>query len=151
MNHIPATLPRERADAMQCGEPPSAKPSRTPAKPRLRQKRGALLVIPSAREAEGRRLLEFRAALIEHVGGRPSAAQLAVIDRLVMLQRHLTHYDRRGLGPDFSDIGTRRYLAWSNSFIRTLQTLGLQPAAAAPAGPTLSDYLAAKGTTPDDR
>lgn len=91
------------------------------------RKKGKLLVLPSAATAEGKRLREFHAGLIAHVGGSPSFTQLVLIDRCTMLQQHLTAFDRRaaaegGLG----DLAGRQYLAWQNTLTRTLVQLGLQ-------------------------
>ena len=121
------------------------------AKPRSwRAQRAALLVLPTARTAEGRRLREFRQGLIDHLGGRPSAVQMTLIDRATVLMHHLAHLDRRAeIEGGLSEHATRVFLAWQNTLTRTLQAIGLRPAAA-PAGPSLSDYIATKGPT-DDR
>ena len=109
--------------------PPKAAPHRirTVSKPKLRAPRGSLLVLPSARLAEGRRLREFRAELTAHVGGAPTATQRALIDRATVLQYHLTGLDRKTIeSGDLSDHASRQYLAWSNTLTRTLRALGLE-------------------------
>ena len=118
--------------------PPKAAPHRirTASKPKPRAPRGSLLVLPSARLAEGRRLREFRAELTAHVGGAPTATQRALIDRATVLQHHLTTLDRKmAEAEDLSDHASRRYLAWSNTLARTLVRLGLEAARPPPQTP----------------
>lgn len=119
-------------------------------RPRVRRqrapqpRRGQLLVLPSARTGEGKRLREFRAGLIAHVGGAPSATALALIDRATMLQHHLTTFDRKAaVEGGLSDHARRQYLAFDGSLRRALAQLGLQ--AAPPSRPSLRDYLDGKG------
>lgn len=86
----------------------------------------------------------FRAVvrqLVQHVGGRPSAAQELLIGRLAMLAVHLAHQDERALRDHgMSAHATREYLAWHASFARGLRLLGFAPAAARP--PTLAELFA---------
>ena len=77
-----------------------------------------------------------RAALIAHVGGKPSVEQQTLIERACQLQIRIAMMDR-----DFADghvqteHDSRTYLAWSNSLTRTLRALGLEPASARPLTP----------------
>ena len=117
------TVPASRLEPLKTVAPASAIPNKK--KPH-RDKRGNLLVLPSGRMAEGRRLREFRADLIAHCGGRPSAVQQTLIDRATVLQHQLTTYDRRAKADGgLSDHATRVYLAWQNTLTRTLLAIGL--------------------------
>ena len=59
---------------------------------------------------------ETRAALVAHVGGKPSAVQAAMIERACQLTLRIVAMDRK-----FAETGaqtdhdSRTYLAWSNS------------------------------------
>ncbi len=104
------------------------------AKPRSwRAQRAALLVLPTARTAEGRRLREFRQGLIDHLGGQPNTVQLTLVDRATVLMHHLNHLDRRAeIEGGLSEHSTRVFLAWQNTLTRTLQAIGLHPAPPSP-------------------
>ena len=107
-----------------------------------RARRGQLLVLPSARTGEGRRLREFRADLVAHVGGTPSATQRALIDRATVLQWHLTQMDAEALaGGVMSGHRRREYLAWDGALRRALVALGLKGAASG--APSKSEILRA--------
>ncbi len=72
-----------------------------------------------------------REELTRHVGGKPSATQKALIDRAAMLAMHLARMDTRAVQEGgFTDHASREYLAWSNSFTRTMAALGMQAASA---------------------
>ena len=74
------------------------------------------MVMPSGRTAEGRRLREFRAALVAHVGGKPGAVRQILIDRSTVLQAHLTKLDRRAEAEgSLSEHAMREYIAWQNT------------------------------------
>ena len=103
------------------------------------------------RRREARIVATTKKALIEHVGGNPTPPQMLLIEQCSILILRLRLLDRRNGRGELSEKSAREYLCWNNALARTLQTLGLQPAAAAPAGPTLADYLSAKGTPPDAR
>jgi hypothetical protein len=93
------------------------------------------------RSADAVLLRRTRAAMIKHVGGRPSATQRALIERAAMLTLHLARMDTRAMeAGDMSDHASRQYLAWSNTLTRTLAHLGL--AAAPPAKQTHAEWLA---------
>ena len=92
-----------------------------------------MLVLPTARTAEGRRLREFRQGLIDHLGGQPNTVQLTLVDRATVLMHHLNHLDRRAeIEGGLSEHSTRVFLAWQNTLTRTLQAIGLHPAPPSP-------------------
>jgi hypothetical protein len=109
--------------------------------------RTATLAKLDQRTKEARLMRCTRAALIAHVGGKPSVVQQTLIERACQLQIRIAMMDR-----DFADGGvltehdSRTYLAWSNSLTRTLRELGLKGAVDKP--PSLQDYLAARSATP---
>lgn len=76
---------------------------------------------------------KLRADLVEHVGGKPSATQRALIDRAAWLSLHVLQMDARFSEREGSpsERDGRQYLAWSNSLARTLVAIGIKPAAAA--------------------
>src|SRR5262249_53348357 len=96
------------------------------------------------RTKEARLMHETRTRLIRHLGGKPSAVQLALVDRAARLTLHVALFDGRTLetGGALSERDTRSYLAYSNSLSRVLRQLGLEGSAAK--GITATEYLAAK-------
>ena len=95
------------------------------------------------RTKEARLMRETRAALVAHVGGKPSAVQSAMIERACQLTLRIVAMDRKFAETgEQTDHDSRTYLAWSNSLTRTLRQLGLKGAATEP--PSLADYLAAR-------
>ena len=92
------------------------------------------------RTHEGRLFASFQDAMIRHLGGNPSAPQLAIIERATWLRLRLATLDGKVASGSFSELDSRTYLAWSNSLTRTLAQLGLTPTAGAQ--PTLSEVLA---------
>jgi hypothetical protein len=101
--------------------------------------------VPSkdGRSADAVLLRRTKAALVAHVGGKPSATQRALIDRAANLTLHVARMDARAMEQgELSDHTSRQYLAWSNSLARTLALLGMDAAKAS--APSLRDYLAAK-------
>ena len=93
-----------------------------------------------AHSREGRLFIALRAELVSHVGGKPNAAQRALINRVAMLQTHLARMDERMFrAGELSDHAARQYLAWANAASRMLQALGLAPPAER--APSLSDFL----------
>lgn len=98
------------------------------------------LAVLDGRTKEARLLRDFRAELVAHVGGRPSATQAALIGQAAMLQLRIALMDRASIGEAVpSEKQGREYLAWCNSLQRLLRQLGKGVAAAAP---TLADHLA---------
>lgn len=87
------------------------------------------------RTKEARLMQAMRTALAEHVGGTPSAPQIALIERAAQLSLRVAMMDRK-----FAETGvqtehdTRTYLAWSGHLARVMRVLG-PPAAARPLTP----------------
>ena len=103
------------------------------------------------RRREAKIVSSTKKALIEHIGGHPSAPQMILIDQCAILTLRLRLLDRRNGRGELSEKAAREYLCWNNALARTLSLLGLQPTAAAAAPPSLADYISAKGTPTDDR
>lgn len=93
------------------------------------------------RTREARLLATIRRDLTAHVGGKPSTIQRALIERAAMLTLHLALIDERSLseGGRMSDHDSRQYLAWSNTYARTIARLGMT--GTKPTALSLSDYL----------
>jgi len=95
------------------------------------------------RTAEARFLRDVRAELAQHVGGKPSATQRAMIDRASWLRLHIRLMDNKTAeGRALTEHDSRTYLAWVNSLRLMMEALG--PAMPLPdAKPaTLKDLLA---------
>jgi hypothetical protein len=107
--------------------------------------RPAMLGKLDRRTWQGRLLRDVRLELAEHVGGHPSAAQLALIEQVAQIRLRLAMFDRKHAERGrMSAHDGRTYLAWANSYSRMLLALGLerhQPAAAAKP-PSLAEILA---------
>lgn len=88
------------------------------------------------RTFEAREFEQFRADLVEHVGGAPNVTQRALIERAAWMRLQIVMMDTKlGCG-DFTEQDSRVYLAWVNSLGRLLARLGLEPPASAkPADP----------------
>jgi hypothetical protein len=96
----------------------------------------------NGRSREAQLYRAFRQELIRHVGGNPSPAQNALINRLAMMQLHLARLDERIFKEGgLSEHSSRQYLAWSNAVTRGLARLGLE--GAKERTPTPADHLAA--------
>jgi hypothetical protein len=100
--------------------------------------RGAL----NGNSREAKFIQAYEALLIEHVGGRPTIVQRALITRAARLACHLEIWDQRTIpeGGAFTATGHNHYLAWSNALTRTLARLGIDGAAAR--SPTLAEAMA---------
>jgi len=97
------------------------------------------------RTREARLMRDFRARLVEHVGGKPSATQSALIDRATWLALHVAQLDQRTAdNRAMSEHDARTYLAWSNSLTRTLRELGMEGASSPGPAPSLRTYLASQ-------
>ena len=104
--------------------------------------RPTVLAKRDQRTREARLLREARAELTAHVGGNPSATQRALIDQAAQLRLRLACMDRKfAESGTFTEHDSRTYLAWSNSYTRTLLRLGVTGAAERPL--SLADALAA--------
>jgi hypothetical protein len=95
------------------------------------------------RTFEARLHRKFRTELIAHVGGAPSIAQAAIIERAAWVQLRLAMMDSKVATGDFTEQDSHVYLSWANTLGRLLSRLGLEPAAAK--APTLADLF------PNDR
>lgn len=103
--------------------------------------RTATLSKLDGRTRESRLMRGTRAALIAHLGGRPSVVQQTLIERACQLQIRLAMMDRAFAASGVqSDHDSRCYLAWSNSLTRTMRELGVHGAAERPG--TLADLVA---------
>jgi hypothetical protein len=101
------------------------------------------LAIPNARCREGKALRTRRAELVAHCGGAPSAVQMTLIDRIIMLTWQSMQVDRlsaSATGQQAIDL-LERADKLANTLGRALSRLGLE--AQAPAEPSLRDTLAA--------
>ena len=90
------------------------------------------------RTREAALMRDTRARLIAHVGGSPSAVELALIERAAQLTLKVAQLDAKLDANAMSDHDHRHYLAWSNSLTRTLEKLGMK--GAAERSPSFSDY-----------
>lgn len=85
----------------------------------------------------------FRADLVRHLGGKPSAVQLVLIEMAIQLRLRIfsmdTTFMERG---DQSAHDTRTYLSWNNSLTRLLRQLGFR--GTAERAPDLGAYLAGR-------
>ena len=92
----------------------------------------------------GRAMDAFRTTMLAALGPKPTSAQLAMIEQAVQLKTRLIAMD-----VTFADTGgqsihdSRVYLAWSNSYVRLLDRLGLDMATVAEPQPSLAAALAA--------
>lgn len=83
------------------------------------------------RSAEARFLRDVRTELTAHVGGKPSATQRALIERMAWLRLHMRLMDNRTAeGRELTELDSRTYLAWVNSL--RLLTADLGPAVPLP-------------------
>jgi hypothetical protein len=107
--------------------------------------RSAQLAKPKRRTRESRFLLQVRADLVAHLGGKPSVAQALMIDRICMTLLRIELMDRDALMSATPGVITERqsrdYLAWVNTAGRLLRSLGLEGVQESGG---LSDYLAAR-------
>lgn len=94
------------------------------------------------RRREARLMRDAVTALTRHVGGAPSEVQRALIHRAAVLALRLALMDAKTADGIMPERDTREYLAWNNSYVRTLRQLGLK--GAAQKGPDLASYLASK-------
>jgi hypothetical protein len=101
------------------------------------------------RTREGKLMQETRAELVRHLGGAPTVAQRALIERAVWMTLHLAVMDRRTAekGGQMTEHDSVRYLAWTNTLTRTIRAIGLR-GEGNPQRPSLSDHLAARATAP---
>lgn len=84
------------------------------------------LQIIDGRRAESKLLASVKKDLTAHLGGKPSAVQRMLIDRIaaLSLRCHLMERESAQSG-EMSERNGRSYLAWSNSLTRALRQIGL--------------------------
>ncbi len=93
------------------------------------------------RSREARMIRDTRAALLDHLGNRPSATQRMLIDRAALLTLQVSLMDMKHASGGLTEHDGRQYLAWVNTLGRLLRHLGLE--GAPPRLPTLQEYIAA--------
>ncbi len=77
------------------------------------------------RSADGRFLRRVRAELAQHVGGKPSATQYALIDRIAWLRLRIAAMDgNTALAKPMTEHDSRTYLAWVGTLDRLMRGLG---------------------------
>lgn len=90
------------------------------------------------RSSEARLMRKVRTSLVAHVGGKPSATQAMLIERIVNLSLRVATMDRKFTASGaITEHDTAQYLAWSNSLSRALRELGMK--GPAPKAPTLEE------------
>lgn len=95
------------------------------------------------RSADGRFLRRVRAELALHCGGKPSATQHALIDRIAWLRLRIAAMDARtAASTQLTEHDSRTYLAWVGAMSRLMRELGPAVPTAADKPPSLKDYLA---------
>lgn len=96
------------------------------------------------RRKEARLMRAVRDELLRHIGRAPSVVERRLIDRAAVLALRLAIMDARAPNGRLSEKDAREYLAWSNSYVRTLRELGVK----SPREPekTVDELLAAART-----
>lgn len=100
--------------------------------------REAAIARPAARTKEARYLNAVRDQLTVHVGGKPTAVQKFMIERIAMTMLRIELMDTRALKDrDIGERQARDYLAWNNTVSRMLFRLGAKEM---PDAPSLHGY-----------
>jgi hypothetical protein len=83
---------------------------------------------PDARTLEGKLFKRTREELTDHCGGKPNAVQRALIDRACHIRLRLACMDRKfgKPGGSMTEIDSRTYLAWCNTYGRLVSRLGVK-------------------------
>ncbi|MBW4091912.1 MAG: hypothetical protein HIU82_12520 [Proteobacteria bacterium] len=100
----------------------------------------------------GREMNRFREAMLAALGPTPTNAQRAMVEQAIQLRTRMIPLDAKFVETGVQSIhDSRVYLAWSNSYCRLLDRLGLDMSAAAEPQPSLAAALAAgrREVTPD--
>jgi hypothetical protein len=98
----------------------------------------------NGRTKEGAFLRGVRAELVNHVGGKPSPTQAALIEAAAQLRLRISMMDRKfGETREQSDHDSRTYLAWVGALGRLMTRLDGLKGAAATRPPTLAELFAA--------
>lgn len=123
-------------------------PYRRPGPPLGGTSRDAVLAGLDPRSPEGRFLARTKRELVAHLGGKPTATQVLMIEAAARLRLRLWLLDAKAFasGGDVSDTDTKRYSWHAGSLLRVLRDLGLAEAAK-PVAPrrSLADHLARRG------
>ncbi len=98
----------------------------------------ASLASADGRTKLGKTMATFRDALIEHVGGNPSAPEMLIINAAVTKAVRLQLGQEKALR-DATEQDSHNWLAWSESLRRDLIALGLESRKDAPID--LRDYI----------
>ncbi len=96
------------------------------------------------RTREAALMRRVRAELTAHVGGSPTFPQRLLIERCAVLSLRLAKIDEAILAGDQLTLHDNQHaIAWHNALRRSLDALGLEPAASPPEDPMgrLNDYL----------
>lgn len=94
------------------------------------------------RSREARLIRDTRKALVEHVGGTPSAVQRSLIERAAVLTLQVAMLDAKQAQDGMTERDGRQYLAWCNTLTRLLRQLGMHGAATRPK--TIAEYVAGR-------
>lgn len=96
------------------------------------------------RSADGRFLRRIRLELAQYVGGKPSATQHALIDRIAWLRLRIAAMDARtASAKQMTEMDSRTYLAWVGSLSRLMRELGPEVPLPSAKPRTLADIKAA--------
>jgi hypothetical protein len=112
-------------------------------------KRGVIGDAIDGRSREGKFLRKCEAELVAQVGGSPSFAQRLLIRRIARAMLKLELFDAKMAGNTWTDHDARTYGGLSNALRLMLREIGLQRPAIK--GPSLAEYLAAKGQDDEHR
>jgi hypothetical protein len=105
------------------------------------------------RSKECRLMRKVRKDLTYHLGGSPSPIQRVLIERAAILSLRVAMLDTKIVnGEMLTQMYNVQYLAWSNGLVRTLDKLGLTPAAGPQPslGDVLADIVARRAPLEDD-
>lgn len=83
------------------------------------------------RRREARLMRDTAAELTGHLGHEPNPIERRLIDRAAVLALRIALMDARAPDGTMTEKGAREYLAWSNSYVRTLRELSSHAAAPA--------------------
>ena len=97
------------------------------------------------RSAHARFIRRHQDMLTDHLGGSPTAPQRELIKHAAMLALRLHLMDLRFLATgDMTTHDHNTYLAWGNTYRRTLVALGLSKVKPASRAPTLDEHRRAR-------
>jgi hypothetical protein len=97
------------------------------------------------RTKESHLVRETRAELTAYVGGNPTTVQRALIEQLAQIKLRLAVMDRKFVNTRAqTDLDSRMYLAWANTYSRMLVRLGVRVPESHTVDNSLADYLDAK-------